>query len=71
MALISINLGLLNLLPIPPLDGGHLMFVAIEAARGRPVVGPARAIAHYAGLALLIALMIFALKNDAVRFLLR
>ena len=67
MALISINLGLLNLLPIPPLDGGHLMFVAIEALRGRPLQGGTRAIAHYAGLTLLVALIIFALRNDAVR----
>lgn len=71
MALISINLGLLNLLPVPPLDGGQLLFVAIEAVRGRPLQGAIRALAHYVGLALLIALMIFALKNDAMRFIVR
>jgi len=71
MALISINLGLLNLLPVPPLDGGHLLFVALETVRGRPLPASARALAHTAGLILLVALMIFALKNDAMRFLLR
>ena len=71
MALISINLGLLNLLPVPPLDGGQLLFVAIEAVRGRPLQGTTRALAHYAGLVLLVALMIFALWNDAMRFILR
>ena len=64
MALISINLGLLNLLPIPVLDGGHLMFFAIEAAIRRPLPLRVREIAHVIGMAILFALMALAFKND-------
>jgi regulator of sigma E protease len=68
MALISINLGILNLLPIPILDGGHIMFFSIEAIKRRPLSLRAREIASYVGLVLLISLMIFAFKNDIVRY---
>lgn len=68
MALISINLGLLNLLPVPVLDGGHLMFFTIEAIKRGPVSLRAREIASYVGLFLLLSLMIFAFKNDIVRY---
>jgi regulator of sigma E protease len=68
MALISINLGLLNLLPIPVLDGGHLLFIGIEAVKRKPVSLRAREIASLVGLSLLILLMIFAFKNDIERY---
>ena len=69
LALISISLGVLNLLPIPLLDGGHLMYYAIEIVRGRPLSDRALEIGQHAGLVLLIALMAFALYNDVHRLL--
>jgi regulator of sigma E protease len=68
-ALLSINLGVLNLLPIPILDGGHLFFFVIEMLRGRPLSLKKREIAQRVGLALLVALMIFAFYNDIFRLL--
>lgn len=68
MALISINLGLLNLLPVPMLDGGHLMFFTIEALRRKPLDLRTRQIAMSFGLAMLVALMVLAFKNDIVRY---
>lgn len=70
MALISINLGILNLLPIPILDGGHIMFFTIEAIKRRPLSLRAREVASYVGLLLLITLMIFALTNDIDKYIL-
>jgi len=67
MGLISINLAILNILPIPVLDGGHLLFFFIEAVRGRPVSLRVREIAQQAGLAVLLALMIFVFYNDITR----
>jgi regulator of sigma E protease len=67
MALISINLGILNLLPIPVLDGGHVLFFSIEAIKRRPLSLRVREIFSYVGLMLLISLMIFALRNDLIR----
>lgn len=67
MALISINLGLFNLLPIPVLDGGHLMFFAIEGVMRRPLPLRARELAHIVGMAILIGLMLLAFKNDVER----
>jgi len=64
MALISINLGLLNLLPIPVLDGGHLMFFGIEVVLRRPLPLRVREIAHIVGMAILFGLMLLAFKND-------
>jgi regulator of sigma E protease len=64
MALISINLGLLNLLPIPVLDGGHLMFFALEGIMRRPLPLRVREVAHLVGFAILLALMTVAFKND-------
>jgi regulator of sigma E protease len=64
MALISINLGLLNLLPIPVLDGGHLMFFAVEALLRRPLPLRLREVAHLVGMAIVIGLMAIAFKND-------
>jgi len=67
MALISINLGLLNLLPIPILDGGHLVFFLIEAIIRRPVPPRVKESAFIVGLALLLMLMMLAFKNDIQR----
>lgn len=66
-AAISINLAILNLLPIPILDGGHLLFAAIEAIRGEPVSVRRREMAQRVGLVLLVAIMVFALYNDLFR----
>ena len=63
-ALLSVNLALINLFPIPVLDGGHLLFYAAEAIRGRPLPLKAREYGFRAGFALLISLMIFATWND-------
>ena len=68
MALISVNLGILNLLPIPILDGGHLMFFLIEAVKGSPVGEKFQMMASRVGMTLLVLLMVLALKNDLTRF---
>jgi regulator of sigma E protease len=67
MALISVNLGVINLLPIPILDGGHLLFFLFEAARRRPLPLRIREVASLAGMALLMLLMLVAFKNDVER----
>lgn len=68
MALISINLGLLNLLPIPILDGGQLLFFAIEALRRRPLGRKFKERAQFVGLVLILALVALALRNDIARW---
>ncbi|MFQ5507821.1 MAG: RIP metalloprotease RseP [Leptospirillia bacterium] len=68
VALLSVNLGILNLLPIPVLDGGHLVFLSAEALIGRPVSIRVREVAQQAGLFMLLALMAFAFYNDIMRF---
>lgn len=68
IAVVSINLGILNLLPVPVLDGGHLLFFAIEAVRGKPLSIPLREKAQQVGLFLLLMLMIFVFYNDIMRF---
>jgi len=68
IALLSINLGFINLLPVPMLDGGHLLFYGIEAARGRPVSPRAQDWAFRGGLALIMALVIFTTVNDLGSF---
>jgi regulator of sigma E protease len=70
MALISINLAILNFLPIPVLDGGHLLFFFIEAAIGHPVSLKVREVAQQAGIFVLILLMIYVFYNDIARILL-
>lgn len=65
-AVLSVSIGLLNLVPIPLLDGGHLLFYAIEALRGRPLGPRAQEIGMRIGLALVLMLMIFATWNDIV-----
>ncbi|MEQ8817721.1 MAG: RIP metalloprotease RseP [Thalassobaculum sp.] len=66
MAMLSINLGLINLFPIPVLDGGHLLFYGVEALRGRPLGERAQEWASMAGLTLVIALMLFVTWNDLI-----
>jgi regulator of sigma E protease len=67
MAFISVNLGLINLLPIPLLDGGHLLFFTFETVMRKPVPRRVREYASIAGLSVLILLMIFAFANDLQR----
>lgn len=66
-AVISVNLAVLNLLPVPMLDGGHLLFFVIEGILGRPVSLKKREAAQQLGLVLLLLLMVFAIYNDLVR----
>ncbi|MGF1455827.1 MAG: RIP metalloprotease RseP [Alphaproteobacteria bacterium] len=66
IAIISVSIGLLNLFPIPMLDGGHLVFYAYEAVAGRPLPERIQELGFQIGLAMLIALMIFATWNDLV-----
>jgi regulator of sigma E protease len=70
IALISINLAILNFLPIPVLDGGHLLFFFIEAIKGSPVSVKVREVSQQAGIFVLILLMIYVFYNDIARVLL-
>ncbi|MCB1694566.1 MAG: RIP metalloprotease RseP, partial [Pseudomonadales bacterium] len=67
LALISISLGVLNLLPIPLLDGGHLMYYIVEIIKGGPVSERVMEIGQQIGMALLVTLMAFAFYNDINR----
>ena len=67
MALLSINLGLINLMPVPMLDGGHLLFYAFEALRGRPLSERTQEYGFRIGLAMVLALIVFATWNDLVQ----
>ena len=69
LALISISLGVLNLLPIPILDGGHLMYYVVEIVKGSPLSERAMEIGQQVGMALLFALMAFAIYNDISRLI--
>ncbi|KIO58976.1 hypothetical protein B4065_0797 [Caldibacillus thermoamylovorans] len=69
-ALLSINLGIMNLLPIPALDGGRLLFFGIEALRGKPIDKNKEGFVHFIGFALLMLLMIVVTWNDIRRFFL-
>lgn len=70
-AVLSVSIGLLNLFPIPMLDGGHLVFYAIEAIRGRPLSENAQEIGFRIGLALVLMLMVFATWNDLTQLVFR
>lgn len=70
MALLSINLGLINLFPIPMLDGGHLMFYAAEAIKGNPISEQVQEYAFRLGLAFLVGIMLFANLNDLLQLIL-
>ena len=63
-AVLSVSIGLLNLMPVPVLDGGHLMFYAVEAVRGKPVGPGTQEIAFRIGMVLVLMLMVFATWND-------
>ena len=67
LIMISINLGILNLLPIPVLDGGHLVFLVLEALRGRPLSPELRLRLTQVGFYFLMALMLFVVVNDVLR----
>ena len=67
MAVLSVNLGLINLFPIPVLDGGHLLFQAVEATLGRPMGEKLMEIANLTGLTLVVGLMVFVTWNDLVQ----
>ncbi|MBA4536224.1 RIP metalloprotease RseP [Bacillus aquiflavi] len=69
-AILSINLGIMNLLPIPALDGGRLLFFAVEAVRGKPIDRHKEGMVHFIGLALLMLLMLIVTWNDIQRFFL-
>lgn len=69
IALISVSLGVLNLLPIPVLDGGHLVYYAVEAIRRRPLSDQVMAITQKAGLLLVVFMMALALFNDFTRLI--
>ena len=68
-ALISVNIGIMNLLPIPALDGGRILFVIIEAIRRKPIPPEKEGIVHFAGLVLLMTLMVFVTWNDIARLI--
>jgi len=70
IALISINLGLINLLPIPMVDGGHLLVFALESARRKPLSAKTRVRIQYAGLVVIVLIFILAARNDVIRFIL-
>jgi regulator of sigma E protease len=63
-AVLSVSIGLLNLFPVPLLDGGHLLFYGIEATRGKPLSERAQEVGFRIGLAIVVMLMIFATYND-------
>jgi regulator of sigma E protease len=67
-AVLSVSIGLLNLFPVPLLDGGHLLFYGIEAIRGRPLSERAQEVGFRIGLAIVVMLMIFATFNDIIHF---
>ena len=67
LAALSINLGLINLFPIPMLDGGHLMFYAVEAVAGRPLGERAREYGYRMGIAMVLGLMVFVTWNDLLQ----
>ena len=65
--LVTANLGIMNLLPIPALDGGRLVFLALEAVRGKRIPPEKEGMVHFAGFALLMILMVVVMYNDIVR----
>ncbi len=69
-AILSVNLGIINLLPLPALDGGRLMFIGLEAVRGKPIDPQKEGIVHFVGFALLMVLMLVVTWNDINKFFL-
>lgn len=68
-AFISVNIGIMNLLPIPALDGGRIFFVVIEAIRRKPIPPEKEGVVHFIGLVLLMGVMVFATWNDIMRLI--
>ena len=68
-AMLSVSIGLMNLFPVPLLDGGHLMFYLVEATRGRPLSAKAQEIGFRIGFAIVVMLMIFTVFNDTIQLL--
>ena len=68
-AMLSVSIGLLNLFPVPLLDGGHLLFYGVEAVRGRPLSARAQEIGFRIGFAIVVMLMIFTVFNDTIQLL--
>jgi regulator of sigma E protease len=69
VAMLSVSIGLLNLFPVPLLDGGHLLFYGIEAVRGRPLSERVQEIGFRIGFAMVAMLMIFTVVNDTIQLL--
>ena len=67
--LLIVNLGVVNLLPLPALDGGRLVFILIEIIRGKPIAREKEGMVHAIGILLLMALMVFVLFNDVLRII--
>ena len=67
--LLSVNLGVLNLLPLPALDGGRLVFLLLEVVRGKPIPPEKEGMVHLAGFAVLCGLMVFIMYNDIVKLI--
>ena len=67
VSLLSVNIGIMNLLPLPALDGGRLVFMLVEVIRGKPVPPEKEGIVHFAGLVVLMILMVFVMYNDIMK----
>ncbi len=67
LALLSVSLGVFNLLPIPVLDGGHLLYYLVEVIKGSPVSEKIQVVGYQVGLFLVVGVMILALYNDVLR----
>ena len=67
--LLSANLGVMNLLPLPALDGGRIVFILIEAVRGKPVDKEKEGFVHFAGFVVLMLFMVFVMYNDIIKIL--
>ena len=67
MVLLSVNLGILNLLPLPALDGGRLLFMLVEVVRGKPIAPEKEGMIHFAGLVVFMVLMVFIMYNDIMK----
>lgn len=67
VVLLSVNLGILNLLPLPALDGGRLLFMFVEVVRGKPVAPEKEGLIHFAGLVVFMVLMVFIMYNDIMK----
>lgn len=69
LVLLSVNLGILNLLPLPALDGGRLLFMFIEVVRGKPIAPEKEGLIHFAGLVVFMVLMVFVMYNDIMKLI--